>query len=513
MALLDLPTEILESILEHACYKEPRSKLYSYRLVNRTSIIACQPSKKTLIIITECFKLQIDRLSWKDRCWLPPFDIEARPFVYSKNCEVEDEIRRLLSEFLLSSRIVENALQHSLRLAIAVLMNVKEFQIENAGSNTFKDVVQYSDGLYKSYTDPDSRKRFLQIANLLVETTLCVSGPDLRYMSWRPDTCCGDNLPHDLHGDWSNPWTLETFHGLNLDWALATAVMMDDLPTLKAILKSTRTFDGHVILSDTVDATEFTTAADVGWRYDDRGPPWSNALAVAMRKGDYKLATLLMDNYINLVNSYTTVPPHESALEIACQQGSLQMVDLVLDPCRGLDYTSWHAFYAVQMAARCSCPEDGPGTCEERLFIIRLLLDLQSPHRDHQKLKNEVLRQACKWGCMTLVRALVEDIGAQPASLHEKALACAATHGHVEVMEYLLDCDTRHFSLFFAVYDIEFIEIAADREMIVYMENTNASILASGPLEPVKAQYLLTIAKAKDCRKVVDLLSHGGIPD
>lgn len=472
---------------------------------------------------TDCcedyFESQVNRLSWKKRCWLPSTTIfdnvtlkEPQPFVYANSCDVEDEIKTMMFEFLVSSSSVENGVQHSLRLAMAVLMNIEELVIEDTFQKDFCGLVQLKEGLFESYTDPESRKRFLKIAGLLVETALYVSGPELRYVAWHPEQCA-DGLPLAPEDDWSSPWTKDTFHGLNLDWALATAVMVNNKAALNAILKATRTFDGYVILSNAIDLSNFLTAADINWKYDDRGPAWANALAVAVRKGDYELATLLMDNCIYLVNAYTTVPPHESALEIACQQGSLQMVDMILDPCRGLDYTSWHAFYAVQMAARCSCTRDGLANCEERLFIICLLLDLQSPERDCQKLKNEVLRQACKWGCMTLVRALIEDMGAEPANMRDAALGCAATHGHVEVMEYLLNCDPKHLSLFFAVYSIEFNEAAADLGMMRYLEGSKASILADGPLEPVKAQYLLSAAKARACPKVVDLLTRGGVHD
>lgn len=397
---------------------------------------------------------------------------------------------------------------------MAVLMNTEELIIEGSQQKGIQEKAEFpiteSDGLIEKYTDPASRDRFLKIVDLLVSTVCCVSGSGLNCSNWYPRKVM-DDLEYDSRQHWSDR-SSDLGYVPNLDWALATTAFVGNISAFKAILNNFNNSDKTLQLSPQYSYRNIHQPW-VTYRHPTSGPTWVSALTVAIRKNNYELAVLLLETCDNLVNEYTLVPPHENALETACQQGSLQMVDLVLDPRWGLDYASWHAYYAVQNAARCSCLREGPTNCDERIAIIHTLLPLLSPERDCQKLKNEVLKQACKWGCMSLVRMLVEDLDAQPANFDGVALSAAAMHGHVEIMEYLLNRTTRHLSPFFPAYMIEFMETGADRDMMVYLEGTKSFILSYGALEPAKAQYLLIAAKKRNCPKVVDLLRRGGVSD
>ncbi|MBA7496214.1 hypothetical protein ES702_06813 [subsurface metagenome] len=467
------------------------------------------------------FEIHINRICWKkqtwsDQKWWASNTAIGSPgrFIYNEESAIANELRDAILHFMLSSQPIVNDLQLDLRVAVAVLMNTKEFvvegDVEEANLKSVKYPITETDGLIEKYTDPASRSHFLKIVELLAATVCCVSGSGLSCSNWYPRRVI-DDLEHDSRQFWKDRAS-DLFYVPNLDWAFAATAFVGNKQAFKAILSTFHTSDGNLHLSPQY-AHRTALPHPFLQIYRHTEPMWVSALTVAIRKGDYELATLLLSNCPNLVNAYTLVPPHENALEIACQQGSMQMVDLILDPRWGLDYTSWHAYYAVQHAACCSCARNGTAACDERIAIIHTLLPLISSERDSRKLQNEVLRQACKWGCMTIVRTMVEELDAQPANFDGMALGCAAMQGHVEVMEYLLNHTAGHLSPLFPVYMVEFVEAGADRDMIAHLAERKSFILTYGALEPAKAQYLLTAAKAKNCPKVVELLRRGGVGD
>lgn len=403
---------------------------------------------------------------------------------------------------------------------MAVLMNTKEFIIEGVCHKGFKDIVQESDGFLQAYEEPGSRVRFTKIAQLLAATVVDVGGTDLLLASiteptsWANFFGQGLPLPASASVRRNNVRILDP----DISWAIATAAFVRDTSTIEVLWKSATYQYGKLDLTFNIGNQAYYPDSNRFWTYHLDKNACVNGLSIAIRSGDYKLATFLLQRRPDVVNAYTSVPPHESALEIACRTGSFQMVDLILDRRWGLDYTSWHVFYAIQKAAYCPCLQQqessnkdlssSASSCDERMAIIHTLLPLQGAERNPQRSQNNILRQACKWGCMTIIRAIIDDFGTQPANFDAMALAAAAAHGHVQVMEYLLGRATGHFSLPFAAYSLEFVDAAADRAMLAHFQETNAFILRHGPLEPAKLQYLLTVARDKNCPRVIDLLTN-----
>ncbi len=135
-----------------------------------------------------------------------------------------------------------------------------------------------------------------------------------------------------------------------------------------------------------------------------------------------------------------------------------------------------------------------------------------------QTWKPRLLAEACAWGCM-IITCKILDTGADPnlrrylypgqASL-VLALIYAASHGHVELMEYLLERGARHVYLLSKLNSIPFIEAAANPDMMAYLSNLDASILDHGPLEQSKAEFILKTATAMDYRRVIKLLVRAG---
>lgn len=461
-------------------------------------------------------------MSWKKEWWLSWAEKYNRQiqrdwgpnFIY-RLAGLEDAIKSVITVYLLSSEPSHGVPQSSLRLAIAILMHIKGFMPDAPLSTKPKNKVRREDGFLTLYTDSCSRQRFLRIVDALIETALSIC--DIR--AWW--TIVHVRSFDVQNVDWmSTQWrtdmrdTKEAKCGLSLDWALTTAVRTSDMSTVETILRSEREGDECVILTDAVAPSDSSLVKDEESSYPRQISPRENALAAAVSKRNCRLITL----FIHQMNRDLTVSDQRDAFKhafkVALYQGSLEMVDLLLDPSHGLACPKAWATQDIVRLVQCPCTRNGLRLCEDRLIILRKLLSLpDSTIYRHQRSKNELLGRACIWGCLPLVRGLVEEVGAQPADFREKPLTCAAMHGHVEVMEYLLTRDTRHRSLFFSVYQVRCLEKAADLDMMQYLRRWRTDILIQGPLEPFRLEYLLVAAKSKGCHRVVDLLTRGGVKD
>ncbi|KIX06172.1 uncharacterized protein Z518_04146 [Rhinocladiella mackenziei CBS 650.93] len=228
----------------------------------------------------------------------------------------------------------------------------------------------------------------------------------------------------------------------SLEWATATAVFLDDLPTAKALLPTYARIQPDegpelVLRGNGEDSEDFARTY------------MSDVLCLAIKKCSYEMISLVLENKAD-VNVDRPEPPHETPLQVACQRGSLRLVQLILNPrwelndACGDDPTPQYLL-AISYAAQCRCSHGGTQQCHERMAIISLLINRRSIP-DIRTLRQHVFAEACTWDCPNIARMMLEAGASLDARgpQYTSALILAASHGHVELMEYLLERGATH---------------------------------------------------------------------
>ena len=162
---------------------------------------------------------------------------------------------------------------------------------------------------------------------------------------------------------------------------------------------------------------------------------------------------------------------------MATQRGSVQLVKLILEPHWGLYDGDDSYIAAIEYAAHCNCRNLGLQERTERIEIINLLIARKALFND-KVLMQKIFGESSTWGCRKITEMMLEkDADSNVGSYNCKsALLCAAAHGYVELMDYLLEKGTRYLSIFFQLTSLKFKEQAANSEMMDHVAKRNAGI-------------------------------------
>ena len=421
----------------------------------------------------------------------PAMEKRPEPLLYGRHRLSEADLFARIRSGILAPRLVWSGdLCWNLRKAVGVLMGTPELRFADIDG----DGAVESDGFLEDHVDVASQARLLKIVDSMTAAFICFAGIEQASLVFLD------------FGKEPGAWFVRNCHN-PLEWATAVAVFREEFPTARALL-----------------AMYVPTNIKNGPRCEAGRYRLPGVLSLAVKNCSCEMVTLLLEHGAN-VNQEVYMAPLDTPLRVACQRGSLGMVKMILSPGWGLreggDFLHkdkfgvqpdfWHWGVAISYAARCPCTHRDSKDCDERIAIINLLIS-RKKIADIQDLMARVLAVACTWGCKSITRMLL-DTGTCPNSIGPygiPALLCAAIHGHVELMEFLLERGAPHLSIFFPPNSLWFYEEAANADMMKYLYDRGAAIMKWGPLDQAKAEFILGTAAEKNCSRVIELLVRAG---
>ncbi|KAL9112234.1 MAG: hypothetical protein Q9227_003352 [Pyrenula ochraceoflavens] len=417
---------------------------------------------------------------------------KSRPLNYGEAQPREAELYATIRDDLLAPRGTPiSAIASCLRPTVAFLMQTPELLFPDTDAST----AVTSHGSIEEHHDPSTHQRFTRIVDLLTRTVIYSEGlAEVARL-----------LKDHRRPDWFWRSTSDP-----LEWAVAVAVFNEDLTLTRTLVPTWARIgldEGPQLSQELVVKDE-----DMGETFWYGRSYMSNVLCLAMRKSNYDIVSFLLENKAD-VNGDRPKPPYETPLSTACQRGSLDLIQLLLKPCWELSKQSTSYCEAIPCAARCIVHHGEHRECDERNAIIDLLMKHFRPS-EVEKVGVSALSEACTWGCKDIAVRTLDALAIATANAQSTykytstAIKHAAAHGHVELLEYLLQRanSLRVPRLFFPINRVRFSEAAAHSEMVAHLIKHKATIMQFGPLDPIRADFILHVAAKKNCAKTMCFL-------
>jgi ankyrin repeat protein len=172
----------------------------------------------------------------------------------------------------------------------------------------------------------------------------------------------------------------------------------------------------------------------------------TNPLRMVVRMGYYDMVLLLLDNGADINGSFAFdkwACGHGTALEQASLAGSIQVVELLLNPHYQLK--TFGPAYEEGILKAAKCRDANTVGRNSYKSIIRILLD-RGRWVNLPLLRSKIMCEACHFGREDIVRMMLDDGADGEAKRHDgrTPLYIAAEMGHAGIVQLLLSRGVRH---------------------------------------------------------------------